>query len=446
MPPSSSSPRLTAEGLLAEYHTYGRTSNGWLAGVELERHILDANGRPAPYFGRHGILDLLQDLIAQGGWTPYREGPFPIALHGPLGAVTLEPGGQVELSGKPYHTVAEVHADAVAFNERLDAWLEPTPYRQSALGFTPAARIDDVGWVPKGRYVIMRRHMALSGPLGHHMMKGTAATQASYDFLDELDCARKVRLGIALAPLVTAMFANSPYTHGRANGWASFRGFIWTRTDPARTGLPDAAADFSFKRWVDYLLDAPMMFTKVHGQWRAAEGRSFRTWMRDGIDGVQPTSKDWDLHQTSVFPEVRVKRQIEVRMADCVPTPLATAFVALFKGLYYSPQSLDAGEAIARRFQRYGTREARFLTACRHGLHGVVGGRRLSAWSEEVVTAAADGLDRIAPGEARFLAPLIRLVERGDSPAHLLLASLGPAPTMARLRQTTHPAHDPTVT
>jgi glutamate--cysteine ligase len=442
MQPTSPSKRLTAGGLLDEYFSYGRPPGGWLVGSELERHVLDANGRPAPYFGAHGILALLEHLIASGEWTPYREGPFPIALNGKLGAVTLEPGGQVELSGRPYRTVREVHEDAVAFNHRLDAWLQGTPYRQSAMGFTPFAHVPDIGWVPKGRYVIMRRHMEASGKLGHYMMKGTAATQASFDFSTELDCSRKVRLGIGIAPLIAAMFANSPYTRGRANGWASFRGHIWTQTDPARTGMPDAAVEFSFERWVDYLLDAPMMFTKVNGQWRAANGRSFRSWMTDGIDGTYPTNKDWDLHQTSVFPEVRVKRQIEVRMADCVPNTLATAFVALFKGLFYCENSLAAAEAVQARFTRFGTREQRFEIACRHGLRGVVGGHRLASWSEELVSAAHAGLQRCAPEEAVWLNPLIRLVERGESPAHLLLAALGPAPDPCRLREVSHPSRD----
>ena len=151
------------------------------------------------------------------------------------------------------------------------------------------------------------------------MMKGTAAVQASFDFADEADCARKIGLAVRLGPLTTGTFANSPIVEGRPTGFDSWRGHVWTRTDPARTGFPAAAWTFTFERWVDYLLDVPMMFTKIGGHWADANGRTFRDWLDHGIDGVYPTRADWDLHLTSVFPEVRVKRTIEVRGADCVP-------------------------------------------------------------------------------------------------------------------------------
>jgi glutamate--cysteine ligase len=448
--------RLTRDDLLRTYATYGRSRARWLLGGEFERHLLGPDGLPAPYDGPDGVRALLQRFVADG-WIPTREGAAPIKLErevrqpgvpGTGAAITLEPGGQFELSGSPYATVAEVVAEAEAFVRQTDAYLADTPYRQVALGYTPFARIEDVPWVPKGRYAIMREHMAAVGTHGHHMMKGTAATQASFDFSDEADCARKMRIGITLAPLVTAMFANSPLTRGRPNGWQSFRGFVWTRTDPARTGFPDAAASFSFERWVDYLLDVPMMFTKVDGRWEPAHGRSFRHWMEHGdAQGRFPTMADWDLHQTSVFPEVRVKHQIEVRMGDCVPVRLSAAFCALFEGLFYCDVSLQQAMGVAARFERYGTKQERFLVACREGLRGVVGGRPLAAWAEELVDAASGGLCRCASagrpgfagGESRWLAPLVDLVEHAETPASRLLAALGDEITPDRVRALTHP-------
>jgi glutamate--cysteine ligase len=407
---------LTRAQIVDAFHGYGRPRSRWLVGGELERHLLVPSGAPTPYFGRHGVSELLHALIREG-WVPHREGPHPIALLKNGASVTLEPGGQFELSGKPYATVGEVAAEAQAFQDDVDRLLEGTGVRQVALGYTPFARIEDVPWVPKGRYGIMRRHMAEAGTLGHHMMKGTCATQASFDFSDEADCARKVRLATALAPLVTALFANSPLTRGRPNGWASFRGHIWTKTDPARTGMPDAAARFSYERWIDYLLDVPMMFTKVNGTWRPANGRTFRDWMATGEPGVA----EWDLHLTSVFPEVRVKHQIEVRMADCVPLDLANAFFALFTGIFYCKRASDGARAVAEQFIRFGTREARFDEACRHGLKGTVGGRSLTSWAEDLVTVARDGLSRCSPDDVPLTDPLVRLVERGESPAHRVL-------------------------
>lgn len=434
--------RLTRDQLLATYAGYGRSRERWLIGGEFERHLLDGSGRPAPYAGRHGVHEILEAFIAQG-WVPYREGAAPVALTKAGASITLEPGGQFELSGAPHRTVSGIVDEARQFARDVDAVLEGGPYHQVALGFTPYARIPDITWVPKGRYVIMQQHMAASGPLGHHMMKGTAATQASFDFSDEIDCARKVRVAMRLAPLVTGLFANSPLTHGRRNGWKSYRGYIWTQTDPARTGFPEAAEAFTYEAWVDYLLDVPMMFTRSGGVWRSAHGRSFRSWMTEGDEGRFPTESDWDLHITSVFPEARVKAQIEARMADCVSLELSAAFCALFEGLFYCPASLDTATAIADRFGRFGTSQERFLVACKHGLTGMVGGRTLAAWAEEMLEAARAGLSRCAPEEVHWLDPAIDLAQHAECPADRLLAALPEGYSAADVVGMLHPLGTP---
>lgn len=414
--------RLSRDSLLATVHAYGRHQGGHLVGAEFERHLLDEHGRPAPYFGPYGVQWLLEQLVVRG-WRPHREGPYPIALELGGAHVTLEPGGQFELSDRPFETVAEVRDSATAFSRLIEEILAPTPYRQAALGFTPVARIADIPWVPKGRYVQMRQHMAASGKLGHHMMKGTAATQASFDFSTEADAARKLRIGSLLAPLITGMFANSPFTEGRPNGFKSFRGVIWTETDPARTGFPLAADDFTWEGWVDYLLEVPMMFIKLGGVWQSGRGATFRQWMTDGIEGTFPDADAWELHMTSVFPEVRIKRQIEVRSADCVALPMATAFTALIKGLFYCPAASRGALALSRRFSRYGTKRERFLVASRTGLGGTVGGQRLASWAEELVDIARVGLHNCTPGDVPLLDPLLDHVEHGECPADRLLAA-----------------------
>lgn len=428
------STRVTRDALLESMHDAGRPQGRWLIGVELERHILDPAGLPAPYFGAWGIRWLLGRFQSQG-WRASQEGPYPIALTRDGASITLEPGGQLELSGAPYRRLAPLAAEATRFARDVDAHLEGTPYRQVALGFTPYASVPAISWVPKGRYAVMREHLGRTGALAHHMMKGTAATQASYDFADEADARRKVQLATALAPLIVGMFANSPLSQGRPNGWRSFRGFIWTQTDPARTGMPNAAVNFSFEDWIDYLLDVPMMFTKSGGQWRPAEGMSFRQWMDQGADGRFPTWADWDLHTTSVFPEVRVKRQIEVRMADCVPQPLAIAFVALWQGLFYDRRALDAASVVAERLGRHGTREDRFLAACRGGLLGTLGGRRLASWAEPVVDAARAGLARLHPGDERWLDPLVQRVAAARCPADDVLDAWRADPRACAVRR-----------
>jgi len=416
-------PRLTRDALVASYFDACRPPGAWLVGAEFERHLLRPNGRPLGYFDELGVRWLMERLIARG-WSPYREGQYPIAakLHGAW--VTLEPGAQFELSGAPHRTITEVHREAQEFNDLINDVLAGTGTQQVALGFTPFARINDVPFVPKGRYDIMRDHLGQTGSLAHHMMKGTAATQASYDFSSEVDCAAKVRLSTYLGPLTTAMFANSPIAEGRLTRWRSYRGHIWTRTDPARTGFPSAAANFTFERWVDYLLDVPMMFQHIEGRWCSAGGASFRDWMTTGHQGAFPTWDDWELHLTSVFPEVRIKRTIEVRGADCVPLPLATAFTALWYGLFYCPSALEQATALARRFAAFGTRERRFEIACRRGLAGTVGGHTLASWAERVVDIAASGLSRRAPSESRWLRPLVENVQAGVCPADQLVNRL----------------------
>lgn len=415
--------RLSRDALIARFHGYARPRDQFLVGVELERHLLrPTDGTPVPYFGEQGVRWLLEQLGAHG-WALYHEGDHPIAADRDGAQVTLEPGSQFELSTAPFPTVDGVAAQSQAFYEEVRALIGGAPLRQVALGFTPFARVEDIAWVPKGRYAVMREYLSATGALAHHMMKGTCAVQASFDFSDEADAAAKVQLGIALGPLTTALYANSPLSGGEPNGYASFRGHIWTATDPRRTGFPEAATAFSFERWVDYLLDVPMMFLKIDGRWRPAHGRSFRDWMAHGIDGRFPGDDDWDLHLTSVFPEVRIKRLIEVRGADCVPMPLAMTLPALFRALFYEPRARDAATAVAGRFASHGTTAERFAIACRHGLAGRIGGARLADWAAEIVTIAGDGLDRLGAGERRWLRPLEQQVATGESPAAAVLAA-----------------------
>jgi glutamate--cysteine ligase len=423
--------RLTFDQLVRQFHDASREPAGFLTGGEFERHLLTEEGLPLPYFGRPGVRALLESF-AESGWSPYFEGEFLIALQRGRASITLEPGGQFELSGAPHADLASLYDEASSFAQDVDRLLEGSGVKQVALGFTPFARIPDVPWVPKGRYSVMREHLGRVGPLAHHMMKGTCAVQASFDWSDEADCARKVQLATALGPLTTALFANSPISEGRPNGYMSYRGQVWTQTDPARTGLPDAAANFSFEAWTNYLLDVPMMFYKdANQEWRPAEGRTFRHWMDD--ERRPPTQADWELHLTSVFPEVRVKRQIEVRGADCVPLPMAMGFVGLFKGLFYCPAAMDEATALAERFLQEQSREDRFRTACRDGLRGEVGGRKLVVWAEELLEIADAGLERCAPNDRRWLKPLMTQVERGESPARTLLRHWMADPTVPRL-------------
>jgi glutamate--cysteine ligase len=427
---------LTRNDLVAAFHTYGRDVSDWRVGVELERHLLRPDGTPVPYFGDFGVRWLIERLLERG-YEPYLEpDPTTAGRKNPIAAfrdgasVTLEPGNQFEYSTAPFRDVTGVADQAAGFVREVDTIIAQhhAPITPVALGFTPFSDIESIQWVPKGRYVVMREHLATTGKLGHAMMKGTCAVQASFDFADEADCAEKVRLGMWLGPLTTAMFANSPLTAGKPNGYQSFRGKIWTDTDPRRTGFPEAATSFSFERWVDYLLDVPMMFIKGAEGWVPARGRTFRDWMAQGIDGHYPDTAAWDLHLTSVFPEVRVKRLIEIRGADCVAPDLAMAFTAYFLGLMYDTTARHAALDALGEFAAAGTSVNRFDQACRLGLGGVVAGRTMADWAGQMVELARAGLERWSPTDVHWLAPLEQQVATGESPAAAVLRAFHALP------------------
>lgn len=412
--------RLTRDGLLDAFMAYGRPRSDFLIGGEFERAVVRSDGRPVFYNDPDGIRWILEQIRErQVGWVGKYEGDALIALFRPNYAnVTLEPGGQVELSGAPHATLAAVAAEMY---ENRDILLELARDRDltwTACGLTPIAAIQDIGWMPKGRYVIMREYLPERGDLATWMMKGTSSVQANYDYIDETDCARKVRLCAGLAPLTTALFANSPLSENKPTGFMSTRGHIWTRTDPDRTGFPPGLrSDYGHERWVDYLLDVPMMFYKRGDAWLPAKGASFRQYMEQGLDGHFPGWTDWDLHQTSVFPEVRIKRTIEVRGADCVDADLALSFCALFTGLLYCPDALDAGLELVEDIERHGTRDSRLAAACRDGLAGEVDGAKLLDWARALGRIADTGLSRCMPEDRPMLDPLLARIESGRCPA-----------------------------
>lgn len=414
--------RLRFADLVGSYHGYACPPERWLVGGEYERAFVYGDGRAVGYHDERGIRWLLDHLRGRLGWKEKREGDYPVELRGEGASITLEPGGQVELSGAPFARLSALAAEVRRNRDALYAAAEGLDQHWIACGLTPFARIDEIPFVPKGRYAVMQAYLPRHGDLAHWMMKGTCCVQANFDFADEADCAAKFHAALDLAPLNVAMFANSPLAEGQETGWMSYRGHVWTRVDPRRTGFPPLVRDhYSHEGWVDYLLDCPMMFYQRAGQWAHAEGRTFRAWMDEGIDGVFPTADDWALHQTSVFPEVRVKRTIEIRSADAVPVELSIAFCALWTGLLYG--ALPEAANFARHFQRAGGElppEFRFADAARSGLEGSYGGRTYASWATELAQIARKGL--LVRGEdASLLDPLDALLAGGRSPGAALL-------------------------
>lgn len=423
---------LTREALVATYAGYGAPRSRWLVGGEYERAVLRPDGAPVRFHDPDGIEWILHQYAARTGWKKKYEGEALIEVYEPhtLASITLEPGGQVELSGAPHARLADLAAELEAHCARLRDISAGTDHRWTACGLTPIARIADIPFVPKGRYAVMQAYLPAHGELAHWMMKGTCSVQANFDYADEADCARKFHVALDLGPLNTAIFANSPLSEGRPSGWMSTRGLVWTKTDPARTGFPAALRQgYRHERQVDYLLDTPMMFIAPGGRWQPAQGRSFRSWMEEGIDGLHPTMEDWALHQTSVFPEVRVKRTIEIRGADAVRTDLALGFVALWTGLLYG--ALDEARALADAMTADGEApEHRQVAASRLGLGAAFSGRPAWAWAADLVEIARRGL--LALGEeVGLIEALAAQVATRESPAAAVLRAWEADPSPA---------------
>ena len=403
----------------------------WRIGTEHEKFAFKwSDYRRLPYDGDCGIRALLEGL-QRFGWDPVREGETVIGLKRDGASVSLEPGGQLELSGAPleniHQTCDEVHshlAEAEEVTRELGAGL-------IGLGFDPKWRREDMPWMPKGRYRIMRDYMPKKGGLGLDMMARTCTVQVNLDFASEADMVKKLRVGLALQPVATALFANSPFTEGRPNGYRSWRAHIWTDTDPDRTGmLPFAFEDgFGFERWVDYILDVPMYFVYRGGRYLDASGQSFRDFMAGrlpALPGETPTLSDWADHMTTAFPEARVKTFLEMRGADGGPWKSLCGLPAFWVGLLYDASALDAAWDLVADWSAE-EREALRTDVARHGFQAPFRGgtvRDLALRAVEIAQAGLSArrvLDKAGNDETGFLQALHDRAAAGKSPADSLL-------------------------
>src|SRR5690348_12085469 len=405
----------------------GRPAAQWKIGTEHEKFVFRTDDlRPPPYEGERGIGALLKG-VAGCGWDPVEENGNVIALARGNASVTLEPAGQLELSGAPLETI---HQTCCEVQEHLDCVrraAEPLQLGILGMGFQPKWKRDEMPWMPKGRYAIMHRYMPLVGSLGLDMMTRTCTVQVNLDFSSEADMVKKFRASLALQPIATALFADSPFTEGKPNGYQSYRSHIWTDTDPDRTGMLDFVFEdgFGYERYVDYLLDVPMYFSYRDGKYIDLAGQSFRSFL-DGtlpeLPGATPTLKDWADHMTTAFPEVRLKKYLEMRGADGGPWNRLCALPAFWVGLLYDGTALDAAWDLVKYFsnaERHALRDG----VPRHALklpfrHGTV--RDLAF---EALKIAAHGLQRRArrnkngADESIFLDPLIEIVATNQTPA-----------------------------
>lgn len=404
----------------------GKGPRRYLVGIEHEKLAVRSDGRAVPYEGADGIGALLEGLATRG-WTRLREGSRVIALSRGAEGITLEPGGQFELAGAPLGTAHECAEALDAHLMELRAVADPLGIRFIGGGFRPFGSIDDVPWFLKQRYEVMRAWMPKHGTRGHEMMKRTATVQVNLDFSGEVEAAEKVRVGLAVSPAVTALFAASPVTEGRANGWKSFRAGVWLDTDESRCGiLPFAFAEgFHIADYARWALDVPMFFVARDGRYHEVENLTFRRFLSQGWNGHRATLDDWALHLSTMFPEVRLKKTIELRGADAGPMPFIRALGALWRGL------LD--DASARReawklvcHHSLSDRNRLRQDVPRLGLEARVGGEKLAEIAVRLLAVADDGLARLPGGEAdrRLLEPIRDFADAGRSPADVMLEDL----------------------
>jgi glutamate--cysteine ligase len=409
---------VTAADLREYFHAAGKPRLDWRVGAEFEKFAVDrATGRPLSYEEPGGIRDILAGLVARFDWEPHHEDGHLTTLTRNGATVSLEPGGQVELSTAPCDHVGAVAAELTAHLDELRAVADPDRVAFLASGVHPTATAIDVPFMPRRRHAIMAEYLPQRSPSALEMMKATASTQAAFDFSDEADASLKFATALALSPVVNAAWGNAPVYAGRPTGLVSYRGRVWRGMDPDRSGLLPGllAGGVSFARWVDYLLDVPMMFTCIGGRYRPAGGRTFRDFLERGEGGHFPTRHDWEVHLTTVFPEVRMKRFIEVRGADANGPALAACVPALWKGLLYDDDALAGASDLARSI-RVEDLPGLFDAAYRQGLSAEYRGRSLCDWCRELAGLSADGLRRQGSDEARYLEPLFAVLERGRSP------------------------------
>ncbi len=431
-PRKESLEKITSRDQLVAYIESGcKPRDKWRIGTEHEKFAFRLSDlKPLPYEGRDGIGAILHAL-RRFGWQPVEEAGNVIALTHPNGAsVTLEPGGQFELSGAPVATLHETCEEVSHHLIEVKTVGAELGFGMMGIGFQPKWRREDIPWMPKGRYKIMRDYMPKVGGHGLDMMLRTCTVQVNLDFESEANMIKKFRVGLALQPVAIALFANSPFYEGKPTDYLSYRSFVWTDTDPDRCGmLPFVFEDgMGFERYVDYMLDMPMYFVYRDGKYIDASGQSFRDFMAGKLPAYPeqlPTIGDWEDHLTTAFPEVRMKKFLEMRGADGGPWGRLCALPAFWTGLLYDSVSLDAAYDMIKDWS-FEERTKLRDEAPRFALKTQFRGRPLRDLALEVLAIARAGLkrrNRYAHGcdETYFLNPLDDIADSGETPAEDLL-------------------------
>ena len=427
------SPRITGKDQLVAFHASGaRAPQDWRIGTEHEKFGFRLDDlRPPAYEGEQGIGALLKGLT-RFGWQPVEEGGNIIALLRDDASITLEPAGQFELSGAQLENIHQTCKETNQHLAEVKAVGDELGIGFLGMGFQPKWARSDMPWMPKGRYKIMREYMPKVGTLGLDMMTRTCTVQTNLDFENEADMVKKFRVSLALQPVATALFADSPFTEGKPNGYLSYRSHIWTDTDPDRTGMLDFVFEdgFGFERYVDYLLDVPMYFAYRDKKYIDCAGRSFRDFLNGKLaplPGELPTLADWSDHMTTAFPEVRLKKYLEMRGADGGPWRRLCALPAFWVGLLYDTEALDAAWDLVKDFSMAERNQLRDGVP-KQGLKLPFRNSSMRELAIEALKISALGLknrrrlNRHGDDEALFLHPLMEIALANETPAERKLA------------------------
>lgn len=432
-PGDSDATPITSKRQLADFIAQGcKPRDRWTIGTEHEKFGFHRNDFSPPPYEPGGIRALLE-AMAIDGWSPIVDGGKPIGLKRDSASVSLEPAGQLELSGATLATLHETRDEIDAHFVEVRRAADTLGLGFAPLGFHPTMRREDMPWMPKGRYAIMRRHMPKVGSLGLDMMTRTCTVQVNLDYGSEDDMRRKMQVSLALQPLATALFANSPFTEGKPNGYQSYRAQVWTDTDNQRSGMPTFMLDdnFGFERYVDWLIDVPMYFVLREGRYVDMTAHTFRHFMSGSLGNTEAgeaTVGDFADHMTTVFTDVRLKRFLEMRGADAGTGPMMLAQSAFWVGLLYDDAALTAALALVRAhpWDTYPALRARVPV---EGLAARVGTGSLRDLARDVVAIADDGLRARArigadgKDETTYLAPLHEIANGGPTQADRWLAA-----------------------
>ncbi len=408
----------------------------WRIGAEHEKFMFERSDLRRPSYDEPAGIRAMLDGLTRFGWSPVREGENVIALErrnaeGMSSSISLEPGGQFELSGAPLKTVHDICDETGRHLVEVKTVADELGLGCLGLGFDPLWRRDQIPIMPKGRYDIMRAYMPKVGTLGLDMMLRTCTIQSNLDFESEADMVLKFRTALALQPIATALFANSPFTEGKPNGFLSARANVWTDTDPDRTGMIDFVFEdgFGFERYVDYALDTPMYFVKRDGRYVDASGQSFRDFLEGrlpALPGDYPTMKDWEDHLTTLFPEVRLKSYLEMRGADGGPWSRICALQGLWAGVLYDAPSLASCWDLVKGWDIEDHERLR-RDVTRLGLKAEVAGRSVRDVARDMVALARMGLKnrgQFSGGmvdERGYVSELEDIADSGVTPAERLL-------------------------